>query len=130
MHKLPSNRKFGFTMSVLLVFLSAYMLVDGVNIFSAFAGLFLSFSLCFAAVISPDSLALLNRCWMKLGELIGKVINPLVLGVIFFVLITPIALIVRLFGRDELRLKRKITDSHWIDRVPPGPAGESFKNQF
>jgi hypothetical protein len=67
---------------------------------------------------------------MKLGELMGKVVSPLVLGVIFFVLLTPVGLIGRLLGRDELRLKRTNSESYWIDRVPPGPAGDSFKNQF
>ena len=60
----------------------------------------------------------------------GKVVSPLVLGVIFFLLISPVALIGRLFGRDELRLKKANSNSYWIDRVPPGPAGDTFKNQF
>jgi len=67
---------------------------------------------------------------MQLGFLMGKVINPLVLGFIFFLLITPVALICRLIGRDELRLKTIDADSFWIDRLPSGPDGESFKNQF
>jgi len=72
----------------------------------------------------------LNKAWMKLGDLLGKVISPIVLGIIFFVLLAPVALVTRLLGRDELRLKMSNSSSYWIDRTPPGPAGDSFKNQF
>jgi hypothetical protein len=67
---------------------------------------------------------------MKLGELMGKIVSPFVLGVIFFALITPIGFFGRLFGRDELRLKGSKASSYWIDRVPPGPSSDSYKNQF
>jgi hypothetical protein len=67
---------------------------------------------------------------MQLGALMGRVVSPLVLGTIFFLLITPISMLARLFGRDELRLKKIDTSSYWIARAPPGPDGDSFKNQF
>ena len=79
---------------------------------------------------APRLLAPFNLAWFKLGLLMGKVVSPIVLGIIFFVLLTPVAVIGRLFGRDELRLKRKAVQSYWIERVPPGPDGDSFKNQF
>ncbi len=72
----------------------------------------------------------LNRFWYALGMHIGQVISPIVLGAIFFVLITPIALITRLFGRDELKIKKSFVQSYWVDRLPPGPPSDSFKNQF
>ncbi len=79
---------------------------------------------------APQLLTPLNRLWYALGIILGKVINPIVLGAMFFVLITPIALLTRLFGRDELKIKKSFAHSYWVDRLPPGPQSDSFKNQF
>jgi hypothetical protein len=127
---LPSNRNFGFLFAVVFALLSAYAAYQGADAFRVYGWLIAGVAVSLVAVAAPGLLTPLNKAWMKLGELMGKVVSPLVLGVIFFVLITPIALITRLFGRDELRLKRANTNSYWIDRAPPGPAGGSFKNQF
>ena len=80
--------------------------------------------------MAPKVLRPLNRVWYELGVLLGKVISPIVLGVMFFVLITPIAVITRIFGRDELKIKKLFVQSYWVDRLPPGPPSDSFKNQF
>jgi hypothetical protein len=57
-------------------------------------------------------------------------VSPVVLGVVFFLLITPVAVCSRLAGRDALRLRKRSVQSHWVERVPKGPAADSFKNQF
>jgi hypothetical protein len=76
-------------------------------------------------------LAPLNRLWLKFGLLLHKVVSPIVLGVMFFLVITPIGLTMRAFGKNPLRLKLdKQSGSYWIERVPPGPAPESLKDQF
>ena len=81
--------------------------------------------------VAPKVLRPLNWLWFQLGLLLGKIVSPLVLGAIFFLMLTPVSLVTRLFGRDELRLKRKASQtSYWLDRAPPGPEPESFKNQF
>jgi len=87
--------------------------------------IFVTFTLVTPKVLSP-----LNRAWYELGMLLGKIVSPIVLGAMFFVLITPIALITRLFGRDELKIKKSFVQSYWVDRLPPGPPSDSFKNQF
>lgn len=126
----PANRKFGLLFSGIFAFLSAYAAYRGVDRIAVYcligAGVFTGL----AAVAVPRKLTLFNVAWMKLGELMGRVVSPLFLGITFFVLITPVAMVSRLFGRDELRLKRNNTESYWINRIPPGPAGDSFKNQF
>jgi hypothetical protein len=82
-------------------------------------------------LVMPRLLAPLNKAWFQIGELMGKLVSPIVLGVIFFLIITPVGLLGRLFGRDELRLKRRRqAASYWVERQPPGPTGDSFKNQF
>lgn len=79
---------------------------------------------------APKLLIPLNKLWFELGILLGNVTSPLVLGVLFFGLITPIALIMRLLNRDELMLKKSFAKSYWVDRLPPGPAPDSFERQF
>jgi hypothetical protein len=83
-----------------------------------------------ATIFVPKVLTPFDKAWMRLGEIMGTVVNPLVLGAIFFLLLTPFALVTRVFGRDELRLKKTNRITYWVDRVPPGPAAESFMNQF
>lgn len=127
---IPSNRAFGLLFTGLFALLSAYSLYQGASQPKAYAWLAAGALIGAVTIAAPGLLTPLNKAWMKLGELMGRVVSPLVLGVIFFVLITPLALITRLFGRDELRLKRTNNVSYWLERSPPGPAGESFKNQF
>ena len=62
--------------------------------------------------------------------MLGKVVSPIVLGILFFIVITPVAIGMRLFGRDALLMKKRAVCSYWIDRDPPGPKPESFKDQF
>ncbi len=127
---LPSNRAFGLLFTGFFALLSAYSVYQGASETKTYAWLAAGALMGAVTITVPGLLTPLNKAWMKLGELMGKVVSPLVLGVIFFILITPLALITRLFGRDELRLKRTNNDSYWIERSPPGPAGDSFKNQF
>jgi len=72
----------------------------------------------------------LNKAWFLLGHALGKVVNPIILGIIFFGLLTPIALIARLFGRDELKLRRSDSKTYWIKPTDTNTDSESFKNQF
>jgi hypothetical protein len=72
----------------------------------------------------------LNKLWFGLGILLGKIISPIVLGIMFFILITPVALATRAFGRDELKLKKRNLNTYWVSRNPAGPAKDSFKNQY
>lgn len=80
---------------------------------------------------APLVLAPLNRAWTKLGLVLFKVVNPLVLGLIFLLTIVPIGLILRASGKDLLRLKfDRTAKSYWILREPPGPSPESMPQQF
>lgn len=81
--------------------------------------------------VKPALLHQLNVVWSKFGLLLNKVTNPLIMGVLFYGVMTPIALIMRLVGKDPLRLKRNATAaSYWIERNPPGPKPESMAQQF
>lgn len=83
------------------------------------------------ALAAPKLLAPLNRVWLKIGLLLHHVVNPLVMGLLFFGCITPMALVIRLMGKDMLRLRfDRQAASYWIRREPPGPTPESMRHQF
>jgi hypothetical protein len=83
-----------------------------------------------AALVKPSVLRSLNILWMKLGLLLHRVVKPIVMGLLFFGTIWPTGLVMRLRGKDLLRLKREpASNSYWIAR-PPGPAPETMKDQF
>jgi hypothetical protein len=126
--ELPSNRKFGFFFSVIFFVTFCYFYIQGnattAYIFAFLTVLFLVITTFKAHILSP-----LNRLWMRLGLLLGIIISPIVLGAIFFIMFTPLALLMRLAGRDELRLSFSQQASHWIKR-DTSPQADSFKQQF
>jgi Saxitoxin biosynthesis operon protein SxtJ len=127
---LPSERKFGVLFTFVFGLLAAYGAWKAWSSAVVGAGVALSVLLGLATLIKPTVLAPLNRAWFALGLLLGRIVSPIVLGVMFFGLITPMAVVARLFGRDELRLKPRQASSYWRDRLDATPATESFKNQF
>jgi len=85
----------------------------------------------FCATVRPEILRPLNRLWQKIGLSLHRIVNPLVMGVLFYAIITPMAVVMRLRGKDPLRLKRPPgVSSYWIPRTPPGPPPDSMTNQF
>jgi len=93
----------------------------------------LGIAIAFAAVafIRPRVLRPFNRAWLAFGRLLHRVMSPLILGVIFFLCVTPIAYIMRLRGKDVLSLsRRRDLSSYWITRPPSPPAAETMKRQF
>ena len=126
--ELPSNRKFGFFFTFVLALATAYFF-NSTN--EMWAYIFAIASLIFLVVTGAkaDILLPLNKLWMRFGLLLGMIVSPIVLGIIFFGLFTPIAFFMRLSGRDELRLKLSKKASHWISRSEPLKS-ESFKQQF
>jgi hypothetical protein len=82
-------------------------------------------------VVRPRWLTPLNRAWMALGALLGRITTPLVTGALFFVGVTPLAWLYRLLGKDPLarRFDREAA-TYWIERRPPGPPGDSMRRQF
>jgi hypothetical protein len=84
-----------------------------------------------AALAAPRALRPLNLLWFKFGMLLHHIVTPLVMGLLFFLTVTPVGLLMRATGKDPMRLKRDpAAASYWIDRTPPGPAPDSMKNQF
>jgi len=127
---LPSERTFGFVFTGIFLLIAAYLWYhDGkpvaIQVFLVLSVAFLAFSIFMPIVLRP-----FNKAWYKLGLLMGRVVSPIVLGILFFILISPIAIVMRIAGRDPLKLRKQNVESHWIDRAPPGPESSSFKDQF
>ncbi len=126
---MPSNTKFGLFFSLVLFTTAIYcysQLLHSIA-FACFIGFFIFFT---ATFLFPMLLTPLNQAWYFWGVLLGRIINPFILGIFFFVVLTPIALITRTFGRDELKIKKLTVQSYWVDRNPSGPSADSFKDQF
>ena len=126
--QLPTNKKFGYFFSGIFLTISLYFLYS--ERFSTgyiFATLALLFVII--TIIKADLLLPLNKLWMYFGYLLGIIISPIVLGIIFFGLFTPYSLVMRMMGRDELRLKKINKKSYWIIRSKSTPQTD-FKQQF
>jgi hypothetical protein len=127
-----SDRGFGLTVGGILLLIAAVRvwLHEGYGTVELALG---AVGLCLVvlALVWAQSLAALNRSWTKLGLLMFKVVNPVVLGLIYLTTIVPIGLIMRACGHDPLRLKRDPQASTYgVRREPPGPAPETMINQF
>jgi hypothetical protein len=93
--------------------------------------LFVSAAFLLVALAFPRVLHPLNLLWTRFGRLLSKVTNPIITGLMFYVIFTPAGLLLRLFGKDLLRLKYdRSAPSYWIRRDPAGLIPESMRNQF
>jgi Saxitoxin biosynthesis operon protein SxtJ len=124
-----SDRAFGLTFTGFLTLVALWPLWRGGPVRTwalAGAGAFLLVALAWPALLAP-----LNRVWTNLGLVLHRIVNPIVMGIMFYGVITPMGVIMRWAGRDALRLRRNpAAATYWIDRHPPGPAPDTMTNQF
>ncbi len=124
-----SDRAFGLVFAGVFTIVAVYPLRHGAPPrwwALGLAGVFLVISL-----LRPTTLQPLNRLWAGVGLLIGRVVNPIVLGLLFFLVVTPTAWLMRLAGKDPLRIRADpAAASYWVERDPPGPDPASMKKQF
>ena len=123
--KINSNRSFGIVFFIVFLLLALYPLIhnEEIRIWS------LSISLIFLilGLFNSKFLSPLNKLWFQLGLLLGKIISPLIMSIIFFLVVMPIGLIMRAFGKDVLNLKFNKNKSYWIEKNGPK---SKMKNQF
>ena len=127
--ELPSNRKFGIFFSVVFIIVAAIFYFYFLDHSIAFVLLIFALVTFIVTYLNPNILLPLNKLWMRFGLLLGMIISPIIMGVIFFGLFTPYSIVIRIMGRDELHLKRDSKKSHWIDRCQNSPQTD-FKKQF
>ena len=123
--KINSNRSFGIVFFIVFLIISLYPLLNSEPIkiwFLIIALIFLVLGLINSKILTP-----LNKLWFKFGIILGKIVSPFVMGVIFFFVVTPIGLIMRLLGKDLLNLKYNGNKSYWIEKSGPK---SKMKNQF
>ena len=126
--KLPSNKKFGYFFTFIFLCFSIYFYFKEI-IFVSYA-LGLSSLIFFVITIyKADILRSLNKLWMRFGFILGVIVSPIVMGLIFFIIFTPIGILMKLYGRDELLLRFKNEHSYWIKRNEDIQSN-SFRNQF
>ena len=119
---MPSDRKFGWTFTALFLLIGALAHPWALLVAGALAAITLT---------RAHWLAPLKHAWMKFGELLHHIVSPVVMGLIFFAVFTPVALIMRAIGRDALaRSYEPAAPTYWKRRDPPGPSDDSFKNLF
>jgi len=124
-----SDRSFGFVFAVVFVVIALWPLWHGGGL--RWWSLGVAGAFVVVAIAVPRVLAVPNRLWLKLGLLLGKVVSPIALGVLFYLVFMPIGMLMRLFGKDPLKLRREAAaTTYWVDREPPGPPPTSMTNQF
>jgi hypothetical protein len=124
-----SNRSFGvvFTLVFLIVALLPLIKGEGPRIW----GLVVGGLIAAVTLLRPSVLTVPTRLWMKFGLLLGKIVSPVVIGILYYGMITPFGIVMRLAGRDPLRLKRDPgAATYWIRRDPAGPPPDSLTKQF
>ena len=123
--KISSNRSFGIVFFIVFLLISIYPLLndDHLRIWS----LIISIVFLILGLLNSKILLPLNKIWFKFGILIGKIISPLIMGLIFFVVVTPIGFLMRLFNKDLINLKFNKSKSYWIEKNEPK---SKMKNQF
>ena len=123
--KISSNRSFGIVFFVVFLLIAIFPLASSgdIRIWSLIiSSIFLILGLLKSNILTP-----LNRFWFKFGIFLGKIVSPLVMGIIFFFVVTPIGLIMRILGKDLLNLKYNLNKSYWIEKRGPK---SKMKNQF
>lgn len=123
--KLPSNKSFGLVFFIIFLIIGFWPIQNGneVRIWSILiASIFLILGLFNSKILTP-----LNKIWMKLGLLLGNIISPIVMGIIFFGIVTPTGLLMRIFGKDILKLNKNNTNTYWENREN---SNNNMRDQF
>ena len=123
--KIGSNKSFGIVFCIIFLIITFWPLLNGneINYWSlAISIVFLILGLANSKILTP-----LNKLWFKFGLLLGKIVSPLIMGIIFFFVVTPTAFIMRIIGKDLLNLKFNNKKTYWIEKTDPK---SKMKNQF
>jgi predicted membrane metal-binding protein len=124
-----SDRGFGLVFAAVFSIIAAWPLMHAQP--PRWWALGLAALLALIAATRPALLARANRLWLRFGLFLGNLVGPLAVGVLFYTIVTPLGLLMRLTGKDPLRVRLDAAaDSYWIARRPPGPPPESLTNQF
>ena len=124
--KIGSNKSFGIVFFIVFLLIALYPLFNEQNL--RIWSLVISIIFLILGLLNSKILNPLNKLWFKLGILLGKIVSPLVMGLIFFIVVTPIAIIMRIFKKDLINLKKNNNKTYWIEK--DDKIKSSMKNQF
>ena len=123
------SKHFGLLLSIIFFILAVYLIFNK-SIFLGQFLLILSGTFFLVSIAIPRYLNRITKLWLRFGDILGRVVSPITLGLIFFILIAPIGMLTRLFGRDELLLMRANKRSYWLMRDKYNDKFNSFERQF
>ena len=123
--KIGSNKSFGIVFFLVFLVISLYPLINNESL--RYWSLVVSFVFLILGLFNSNILTPLNRLWFKFGILLGKFISPLIMGIIFFLVVTPIGILMKIFKKDLINLKFDNSKSYWIEKTNPK---SKMKNQF
>jgi hypothetical protein len=123
--KISSNRSFGIVFCVVFLIISFYPIVNDENI--RIWSLLTSFVFLILGILNSKALTPLNRLWFKFGIILGSIVSPIIMGIIFFFVVTPIGLLMKLLKKDPLNRRFNNNKSYWIEKTEPK---SKMKNQF
>lgn len=123
--KIGSNRNFGIVFFIVFLLISLWPLLNNEDLKSW--SLIVSVIFLILGMLNSRFLSPLNMIWFKFGIFLGKIVSPLIMGVIFFAVVTPIGLLMRVFNKDLLNLKINNKNTYWIKKTEPK---SKMKNQF
>ena len=123
--KIGSNKSFGIVFFTVFLIISIWPLLNSYEI--RYWSLIISIVFLLLGILNSKILTPLNKIWFKIGILLGNVISPIVMSIIFFLVVTPTSLLMKLFGKDILGIKKNRSKSYWIEKSGPK---SKMKNQF
>ncbi|MDC2997191.1 SxtJ family membrane protein [Candidatus Pelagibacter sp.] len=123
--KISSNRSFGIVFFIVFLLIALYPLIN-TGEFRSWS-LIISFIFLILGILNSKILTPFNKLWFKFGIFLGKIVSPIIMGIIFFFVVTPIGVLMRFFGKDVLNLKYNNNKSYWIEKTGPK---SKMKNQF
>ena len=123
--KISTNRSFGVVFFIFFLIVSLWPLINDGNVRLSF--LVISITFLILGIINSKILTPLNKLWFKFGLFLGKIFSPIVMGVIFFFVVTPTGIIMRLIGKDLLNLKKNNSNTYWLEKKNEN---STMKNQF
>ena len=123
--KISSNRSFGVVFFIVFLLISTYPIINDKEI--RVWSLIISLIFLILGLINSNILTPLNKIWFRFGIFLGSFVSPIVMGIVFFLVVTPIALLMKLFGKDVLKLKKNNSKSYWIEKSGPK---SRMKDQF
>ena len=123
--KISSNRSFGLVFFVVFLLISIYPLLHGQNL--RFWSLIVAIIFLALGLLNSKFLTPLNKFWFKFGLLLGSIVSPVIMSIIFFFVVTPISFVMKILGKDMLNLKRNNNNTYWVEKSGPK---SKMKNQF